>query len=50
MEIKYWTLIPNDGSKDLLKKYEELWDKIKDFTKILLDQQIITQMIMISNT
>ena len=34
---KYLTLVPTDKSKDKLKNYE---------LKILLDQQIITQMIM----
>ena len=27
------TLIPTDESKDTLKKYEELWTKIRDITR-----------------
>ena len=26
-------LIPTDASKDIMKKYEELWGKIKDLTR-----------------
>ena len=29
-EIKYFTLISTDESKRTLKKYEELWSKMKD--------------------
>ena len=42
---KYLTIIPTNESKDMSKKYEEIWSKTKD----LVDQQIITQMIMIKN-
>ena len=27
---KYMTLIPTDESKDTLRRYEELWNKIRD--------------------
>ena len=27
---KYLMLLPNDNSKETLKKYEELWNKIRD--------------------
>ena len=27
---RYLTLVPTDESKDTLKKYEELWSKIRD--------------------
>ena len=27
------TLVPTNKTKDILKKYEELWDNIKDLTK-----------------
>ena len=28
--IKYITLVPTDGSKEKIRKYEELWIKIRD--------------------
>ena len=27
------TLVPTDESKDTLKKYQELWDQIRDLTR-----------------
>ena len=30
---KYLTLVPTDESKDTLKKYEELWNKIRDLIR-----------------
>ena len=30
---KYLTLIPNNDSKHILEKYEELWNKIKDLIR-----------------
>ena len=30
---KYLTLIPTNGSQENIKKYEELWSKIKDLIK-----------------
>ena len=30
---KYLTIIPADKYKDMLKKYEELWSKIRDLIK-----------------
>ena len=30
---KYLTLVSNDKNKEILKKYTELWNKIKDLTK-----------------
>ena len=32
-ENKYLSLVPTDKSKDTLKKYEELWLKIRDLVK-----------------
>ena len=32
-ENKYLTIIPADKYKDILKKYEELWSKIRDLIK-----------------
>ena len=32
-ENKYVMLVPTDESKDTLKKYEELWDKIRDLIR-----------------
>ena len=29
-KIKYLTLVPSNKSKDIIKKYEELWRKIRD--------------------
>ena len=39
---KYLTPIPTNKGKDKQRKYEELWDKMKDF----LDQQLITKTII----
>ena len=39
---KYLVLVPADESKDTLKKYEELWSKMK----ISSDQKLIAYMIM----
>ena len=33
MEEKYLTLFPADESKDTLKKYEKLWNKIRDLIR-----------------
>ena len=41
---KYLTLVPNNESKEKIKKYEELWSKMKDSIRL------ITQMIMMKNT
>ena len=30
---KYLTLVPNNESKEIIKKYEELWSKIRDLIK-----------------
>ena len=30
VEIKYLTLIPTHESKEIMKRYEELWSKIRD--------------------
>ena len=30
---KYLTLVSTDKNKDILKKYAELWDKIKDLIR-----------------
>ena len=41
---KYLTLIPTDKSKDTLKKYEELWNKIRDLIRSItnnLDSWIV---------
>ena len=49
---KYLTLIHTNKGKDALKKYGELYNKIKNYIiklKILLDQQVVTQVIMIKN-
>ena len=42
---KYLVLVPADESKDTLKKYEELWSKMK----ISSDQKLIAYMIMMKN-
>ena len=31
--IKYLTLVPNNESKEKIKKYEELWSKIRDLSR-----------------
>ena len=33
MEKKYLTLFPADESKETLKKYEKLWNKIRDLIR-----------------
>ena len=38
-------LVSTDESKNIRKKYEELWNKIRDF----LDQNLITQTIIMKN-
>ena len=30
---KYFTLVPTDENKDTLKKYEEMWSKIRDLIR-----------------
>lgn len=45
MKTSILTLIPTDKNKDMLKKYGELWAKLK----FLLHQQIITQMNLMEN-
>ena len=30
---KYLMLVPNDENKDTLKKYEEMWSKIRDLIR-----------------
>ena len=42
---KHLTLVPTDESKDTLKKFEELWNKIRD----LIRSATITQTIMTKN-
>ena len=42
---KYLTLVSTDESKNIRKKYEDLWNKIRDF----LDQNLITQTIIMKN-
>ena len=42
---KYLTLVSTDESKNIRKKYEELWNKIRDF----LVQNLITQTIIMKN-
>ena len=37
---KYFTLIPTDESKHTLKKYEELWNKIRDLIRSIITQAI----------
>ena len=32
-ENKYFTLVPTNESKEKIKKYEELWSKIKDLIR-----------------
>ena len=34
---KYLTLVPTNEGKDTLKKYEELWNKIKDLVKSIIN-------------
>ena len=33
MEIKYLTLIPTNESKEIMKRYEELWSKLRDLIR-----------------
>ena len=33
---KYWTLVPTNESKENIKKYEELWIKIRDLSSQLM--------------
>ena len=35
---KYWTLVPTNGSKDILKKYEKLWTKKRDHDKTITNK------------
>ena len=42
---KYLTLVSTNKSKEIIKKYEELWTKIKDPIK----SKLISQMIMVKN-
>ena len=44
LKSKYLKLIPTNESKEKIKRYEELWSKIRD-----LGQQLKTQMIMMKN-
>ena len=52
---RYLTLVPTDESKDTLKKYEELWSKIRDMKnygakpEIILEQRLITLKIRMKN-
>ena len=43
---QYLTIVPADESKDTLKKYEELWDKIIDLIRSISNN---SEMIMIRN-
>ena len=33
MEKKHSMLVPTDENKDTLKKYEEVWNKIRDYSR-----------------
>ena len=33
MEKKHFMLVPTDENKDTLKKYEEVWNKIRDYSR-----------------
>ena len=33
---KYLTLVPTNKSKELIKKYEELWSKIRDLIRSIV--------------
>ena len=33
---KYLTLVPNNGSKEIINKYEELWSKIRDLIRSII--------------
>ena len=52
---RYLTLVPTDESKDTLKKYEELWSKIRDMknyrakSESILEQRLITLKIRMKN-
>ena len=52
---RYLTLVPTDESKDTLKKYEELWSKIRDMKNYganlesILEQRLITLKIKMKN-
>ena len=37
---KYLTLVSTDKNKEVLKKYRELWDKIKNLIKIINDKTV----------
>ena len=41
---KYLTLFPTDESKEVLKKNEELWNKIKDLIKSITDSSLISEL------
>ena len=32
---KYWTLVPTNESKEKIKEYEELWNKIRDLITLI---------------
>ena len=38
------TLFPTDESKEVLKKNEELWNKIKDLIKSITDSSLISEL------
>ena len=52
---RYLTLVHTDESKDTLKRYEELWNKIRDMKNYganlesILEQQLITLKIKMKN-
>ena len=35
---KYFTLVPTDESKDTIKKYEEIWSKIRDLIRSVINR------------
>ena len=37
-ENKYLTLVPTDESKDTLKRYEELWSKLRDLLRSITNR------------
>ena len=40
IEIKYLALVSNDKAKEVLAKYTELWDKIKNQIKKYMIKQV----------
>ena len=44
---KYLTLVPTDESKDTLKKYKELYSKIRDLSRSIIIRSIINRRLII---